>query len=70
MIGTYTTSDGLNVDENAPILSPDSRGGSTTKFSGMFPYVDVRLTDDVLDVVNPRLEFSVFEYGTGLVCRG
>ena len=71
MIGT-TASDGPNVDElNARQSFPfDSRGGSATKFSGMFPYVDVRLTDDVLDVVNPRPGFSGFEYETGLVCRG
>jgi len=41
-----------------------------TKFSGMFPYVDVRLTDDVLDFVDPRSEFSISEYRTGLVFRG
>jgi len=33
------------------------RGGSATKFSGMFPYVDVRLTDDVLDLVDPGRSF-------------
>ena len=35
----------------------------------MFLYVDVCLTDDVLDLIDPWPEFSVSEYGTGLVCR-
>ena len=48
----------------------NSCGRLTTKFSGTPPYVDVRLTDDVLDLVDPRPELFVSEYGIRLICRG
>jgi len=35
----------------------------------MFPYVNVRLADNVLDLVDPWPDFSVSEYGIGLARR-
>ena len=42
-------------------------GGSATQFLVVFPYINVCLACNVLDLVDPWLEFSIFEYGRGIV---
>ena len=44
-------------------LSVEVRGWSATQFLSMLLYVNVCLPDNVLDPVDPRLEFSTLEYG-------
>ena len=48
---------------------PENCGGSATQFLGTFPYIHECLTYNVLDLVDPWLEFTVFEYGHEVVCR-
>jgi hypothetical protein len=57
-------------DANSPVLSPESCGGPAAYPAGVFPYVDVCLADNVLDLVDPRLQFLIAEYGRGIVRRG
>ena len=48
-------------------FSLENCGGSATQFLGVFPYINVCLAYNVLDLVDPWLEFSIFEYGRGIV---
>ena len=44
-------------------------GGATTHFPRMYRNVEVGLTLDVLDLVDPWLQFSVLEDGRGVAGR-
>ena len=52
----------LNEGRTHLPLSPESRGGSATKFSGVTPDIDACLPNDVLDLVDPWLEFPTTEH--------
>jgi hypothetical protein len=51
-------------------FSLESCGGSTTQFVGVFPYVEVCPTADVLDLVDSGPKFPILEDGRGVVRRG